>query len=639
MKLHKNTKKLVKDVFAKLDELPTSFETLKVITLNYFSANVFAEYKENHKLKTLTYQQLFDLSNDIRNNLLLKHSKKSGAIILQMSNSYKWYIAFWGIISAGFKPILVNPTIKYELNEILKNIDVICTITDNNVDILLEKSNNQPIVPFATELAFLSSGTTDVPKVITYDIIALKVQIKIASEILKKNKAIRLGNKLKNANKIKVLAFLPLYHIFGFIVIVVWFSFFGRTIVFLEDISAKTIQSTCREQQVTHFFAVPLVWENTVNSIYTEAKKLQQYNKLCRAIKMSNCLQNLFPNWGVKIARNLLFKKIREKVFGTQLQFLISGGATINKDYLKTLNGLGYSIHNGYGLTESGIVSVELSKYVKYRNHTTVGKPFKVIQWQINSKNELQLKSELLYKSKMIHGELTINKVNEWYDTSDLAKKIKGRLQILGRLDDAIISADGEKVSPEELENLFNISDAYTVAILGIKQRSGSHQINLLIWFKTELDTSDKDEIIKRIYKITDTISLYKRPVKFFAVDQLPLTDLGKIKHKQLISLYEQHQLMLVPLTKNIDYDLQLIKDEQTQKFLLQTRLCFAKVFQTDINNIHDNTNFINDLGGSSLDYYAILNEIFLITNKEIKLTSDKVLLTPLDFALYLKNN
>jgi long-subunit acyl-CoA synthetase (AMP-forming) len=94
MKLHKNTKKLVKDVFAKLDELPTSFETLKVITLNYFSANVFAEYKENHKLKTLTYQQLFDLSNDIRNNLLLKHSKKSGAIILQMSNSYKWYIAF-----------------------------------------------------------------------------------------------------------------------------------------------------------------------------------------------------------------------------------------------------------------------------------------------------------------------------------------------------------------------------------------------------------------------------------------------------------------------------------------------------------------------------------------------------------------
>jgi long-subunit acyl-CoA synthetase (AMP-forming) len=70
-------------------------------------------------------------------------------------------------------------------------------------------------------LAFLSSGTTDVPKVITYDIIALKVQIKIASEILKKNKAIRLGNKLKNANKIKVLAFLPLYHIFGFIVIVV----------------------------------------------------------------------------------------------------------------------------------------------------------------------------------------------------------------------------------------------------------------------------------------------------------------------------------------------------------------------------------------------------------------------------------
>jgi long-subunit acyl-CoA synthetase (AMP-forming) len=76
----------------------------------------------------------------------------------------------------------------------------------------------------------------------------------------------------------------------------------------------------------------------------------------------------------------LFFKNIRKEILGNDLIFLISGGAAINKKYLSVLNGLGYAIHNGYGLTESGIVSVELSKYVKYRNLETVGKPFKNIQ-------------------------------------------------------------------------------------------------------------------------------------------------------------------------------------------------------------------------------------------------------------------
>jgi acyl-CoA synthetase (AMP-forming)/AMP-acid ligase II len=49
----------------------------------------------------------------------------------------------------------------------------------------------------------------------------LRFQIATASEILKQSKSIRLGNKLSDTDKIKILAFLPLYHIFGFMVIVI----------------------------------------------------------------------------------------------------------------------------------------------------------------------------------------------------------------------------------------------------------------------------------------------------------------------------------------------------------------------------------------------------------------------------------
>jgi acyl-CoA synthetase (AMP-forming)/AMP-acid ligase II len=76
-------------------------------------------------------------------------------------------------------------------------------------------------VEYAKEIAFLSSGTTGIPKVISHDVASLKFQIATASGILKQSQSIRLGNKLSDADKIKILVFLPLYHIFGFMVIVI----------------------------------------------------------------------------------------------------------------------------------------------------------------------------------------------------------------------------------------------------------------------------------------------------------------------------------------------------------------------------------------------------------------------------------
>jgi hypothetical protein len=100
--------------------------------------------------------------------------------------------------------------------------------------------------------------------------------------------------------------------------------------------------------------------------------------------------------------------------------------------------------------------------------------------------------------------------------------------------------------------------------------------------------------------------------------------------------MYLNHELKLTPITKNLENVLRLTNDEKTQKLLIEIRKCFAKIFNVDVNTIHDNTNFITDLGGSSIDYYGLLNEIFLVTHKEIKLVGNNILLTPLDFAIYI---
>jgi acyl-CoA synthetase (AMP-forming)/AMP-acid ligase II len=66
---------------------------------------------------------------------------------------------------------------------------------------------------------------------------------------------------------IKQLAFLPFYHIFGLFAVYYWFAFFGRTFVFLKDYSPDTIARTCRRHEVTHIFAVPLLWHTVEEKI------------------------------------------------------------------------------------------------------------------------------------------------------------------------------------------------------------------------------------------------------------------------------------------------------------------------------------------------------------------------------------
>jgi hypothetical protein len=84
---YRQTKKLIKVILYELNKSPGTLETLRSITIKYFAHNVFAEYSENDIIKNITYQEMFDQSNLVRNNVLTKYANKKGAIVLQMQNS------------------------------------------------------------------------------------------------------------------------------------------------------------------------------------------------------------------------------------------------------------------------------------------------------------------------------------------------------------------------------------------------------------------------------------------------------------------------------------------------------------------------------------------------------------------------
>ena len=212
---------------------------------------------------------------------------------------------------------------------------------------------------FGDRVAMCTSGTTGSIRIFVYDGEAMGRQILNARYFLKTSKdliyEIRQG-ELKN------LAFLPLHHIFGFVAVYMWYSVGGRTIVYLKDRSPETIMKTCRAFAVTHVFSVPLFWNNLASGVLKRVRQggpaMGKKYRWMTAVSVR--LQTVMPRLGRIIVSKFLFRKVQQRLLGTSVRFLISGGGRVLPETLRVLNALGYPLYNGFGMTETGITSVEM---------------------------------------------------------------------------------------------------------------------------------------------------------------------------------------------------------------------------------------------------------------------------------------
>ncbi len=104
----------------------------------------------------------------------------------------------------------------------------------------------------------------------------------ITAQLLQSESIVRKCPEVKHdrlARELRMLAFLPFYHIFGLMASLLWFIFFGVTFVFLERYDSRSIQYACKVGRVTHFFAVPAVWEQTARQLLREAERQGQKEK------------------------------------------------------------------------------------------------------------------------------------------------------------------------------------------------------------------------------------------------------------------------------------------------------------------------------------------------------------------------
>ncbi len=220
----------------------------------------------------------------------------------------------------------------------------------------------------------------------------------------------------------------------------------------------------------------------------------------------------------------ILFSKIREG-FGGNLDFFIGGGALLDIELQKFFYAIGMPMYQGYGLSESSPI-ISSNAPLKHKLGSS-GFLVKNIELKIcdDKGNELKTgeKGEIVVKGENVmagywKNEKATNETlkNGWLYTGDLGYMDKdGFLYVLGRFKSLLISNDGEKYSPESIEESFvqqsslinqcmlhNNQNAYTVALLvpnkeALKRFINSNDININT-------IEGQDAVLKRIQKEID---------------------------------------------------------------------------------------------------------------------------------------
>ena len=385
------------------------------------------------------------MSNYFSNNYKGKH------IALIGENSYNYLVLFFSIIISQNIAVVIDKDLdEQKINELLKksdskiiyyspdytdidNItkkyksfsinDIEETINENKYEFKDNKIKNKERVIFFT------SGTTGSSKGVMLSEKNILSDIYGACSLFKPNGL--------------VFSCLPFHHAFGLITSVLKPFYYGVP-VFLNH-SLKNVVAEMKEAKPNTMFVVPVFIENFYKQIWKNARSTKKDKILKAMINVSNSLLKI----GIDL-RKYFFKSIHES-FGGNLEYIICGGAFLDKKYVKWFRSIGIEILNGYGITEcSPVLAVNRNEYYK---DGSVGQIVRNTDIKIEN-NEIIVKGDIVmlgyYKDERATKEVM---QNGYFNTGDFGYLDKDNfLFITGRKKNLIILSNGENISPEAIE-------------------------------------------------------------------------------------------------------------------------------------------------------------------------------------------
>ena len=420
-------------------------DIVKYSALNYGEQAAY-RYKVKKEVEEKSYNQAYQDSMAV-SRMVEAFGLKGKHIAIIGTTTYQWIMTYFGVTGSASVAVPIDAQLPADaICELLNRADVEMLVYDEiRADIIASVKEQCPQIKqiISMQAEEEKDGVLSWKKLVEENRGEYEIEIDpnqlctilFTSGTTGKSKGVMLShrNLVENATcldmKIPVgtvsMTLLPINHVYCLTMDIIKGMYIG-TIICIND-SIMHVQKNMKLFQPEIILLVPLV----IESIYAK----------------------------LKAAGNLLPKKlIAQQAFGGKLKTICSGGAYLNPEYVEKFAEYGITILQGYGMTECSPV---ISNNLEWDNRTgSVGKLLPNCEAKI-VEEEIWVKGSSVMMGYYKMPEETAETLEDgWLKTGDLGYVDEdGFVYITGRKKNLIILANGENVSPEEIENQISKED------------------------------------------------------------------------------------------------------------------------------------------------------------------------------------
>jgi len=258
-----------------------------------------------------------------------------------------------------------------------------------------------------------------------------------------------------------ILLFLPMAHSFAKVIQAAWLAT-GCSCAFVE--SMDRIMDNASEVKPTVMPAVPRIFEKAYSTVIAKGfaspglkgKLFRLAMESFDAYADAKAKGKTYSSFGLLVGKKLVFPKLTHALnerFGGRMRFFVSGGAPLSPKIAWFFDTLGFTILEGYGLSETSA-----GTFVNRPGQNrigTVGPAVPGTEVRIADDGEILVKGPGVMKGYFNNPAATAEVLKDgWLLTGDIGHlDAAGHLVITDRKKDIIVTAGGKNVAPQNLEN------------------------------------------------------------------------------------------------------------------------------------------------------------------------------------------
>ena len=442
-----------------------------------YSENTALQIERGGEWVRYSYRQLYDLSREIAFTFWERGYRQGDKVILISENQPEWGITYLAAIQIGAivvpidpqtarvevialadfteaKAVLASESLFEQLHSIsderekldVLNLNQLCTPSGAEEDVspideIPADFPNVKVQPEATASIIFTMGTTVDPRGAMLSHNGFMANLHAVAQVL------------PPAETDRVLAILPLYHALGFSCSFLMAIYGGASVTYINTFKPTAILESMRETKTTAIIGVPRLYKLLIDAIERYILKT--------AINADEPVDSA------------VIEQVKDGL-GGHLRIFISGGAALPRQVYDGFKRYGFTILEGYGMTETApVLSVNPAGKSKAGS---VGLPVNEVEFQISDPDadgigEIVTKSPSTMAGYYRNPAATRQVLRDGLlYTGDLGYiDDDGYLFLTGRKKNVIIASTGKNIYPVELEELYRHSSHISeICVVGI---------------------------------------------------------------------------------------------------------------------------------------------------------------------------